>query len=150
MCVFLTPLCPATTRFSFFASRPIRLVVGRATWLAGVTLIVKALDMRLSGRGFESRPFRFQLATSAVEWQLFKAFTIEFYTVVMLLTCILIIISISSPPLFHSRLKTFLFCNPFRRSLPFFFRTGSTGSPDCLPILLSIYVFKLFLFFPLF
>jgi len=42
-----------------------------------------------------------------------KHLTVESYTVVMLLTFILIIISIPSPSLFHSRLKTFLFCKSF-------------------------------------
>jgi len=44
--------------------------------------------------------------------------------------------------LFHSTLRNF----PFLQILPaaaflFFFRTDSTDSPDCLPILLSIYLF---------
>ena len=46
--------------------------------------------------------------------------------------------SFITPSLFHSRFKTFLFCKSFHRSLPFFFSTDSTDSPDCLPILLSI------------
>ena len=72
-----------------------------------------------------------------------KHLTIEFYTVVMLLTVILIIISVPyHPSLFHSRLETFLFCKSFPPlAFLFFFRTDSTGSPDCLPILLSIPVF---------
>ena len=65
----------------------------------------------------------------------------------MLLTFILIIISTPSPSLFHSRLKTYL---PFLQILPtaaflFFFRTDSTDSLDCLPIL-GISVFLLFSF----
>ena len=42
-----------------------------------------------------------------------KHLTIESYTVVMLPTFILIISSKPSPPLFHFRLKTFLFCKSF-------------------------------------
>jgi len=42
-----------------------------------------------------------------------KHLTIESFTVVMLLTFMLIIISISHPSLFDSRLKTFLFCISF-------------------------------------
>ena len=62
-----------------------------------------------------------------------KHLTIEFYTVVMLLTVILIIISVPyHPSLFHSRLETFLFCKSFPPlAFLFFFRTDSTGSPDC-------------------
>jgi len=51
--------------------------------------------------------------------------------------------SIDSPPsssvthsVFHSRLKTFLFCkstNPSHCSFFFYFRTDFTDSPDCLP-----------------
>ena len=49
-----------------------------------------------------------------------------------------------TPSLFHSRLKTFLFCKSFPTvAYLFFFRTDSTDSPDCLPILLSISVFTL-------
>ena len=61
--------------------------------------------------------------------------------------------------LFHSRLKTFLFANPPHRiasssfssssSSSGFFRTESTDSPDCLPILLSISILIFsFFFFP--
>jgi len=42
-----------------------------------------------------------------------KHLTVESYTVVMLLTLVLVIISIPSPPLLHSRLKTLLFCKSF-------------------------------------
>ena len=52
--------------------------------------------------------------------------------------------------LFHSKLKTSLFGKSFLPQLLFFFGTHSTHSPDCLPILLSISVFLLFLVFPLF
>ena len=55
----------------------------------------------------------------AVDDSCVKHLTVESYTVVMLLTFILIIISIPSSPLFHSRLKTFLSANPSHRSLPF-------------------------------
>jgi len=55
------------------------------------------------------------------------------------------------PSLAHSTLKTFLrspSTNPSHHSLFFFFRTDSTDSPDRLPILLGVFVFKKF--FPLF
>ena len=42
-----------------------------------------------------------------------KHLTVESYTVVMLLTFILIIMSIPSPLTLHSRLKTLLFCKSF-------------------------------------
>jgi len=71
--------------------------------------------------------------------------TVESYTVVMLLTVILIIISFPSPihSLFHSRHKTFLFCKSLIPTQPFlfFFRTDYMDSPDCLLLLLSISVF---------
>ena len=42
-----------------------------------------------------------------------------------------------TPLLFHSRLKTFLFCKSFPPKPTFFFSwTDSTDNPDCLPILL--------------
>ena len=45
--------------------------------------------------------------------------------------------------LFHSRLKTFLFCKSFppQYFLFFFFRTHYMDSPDCLLLFLSISVF---------
>ena len=47
-----------------------------------------------------------------------------------------------SHPLFHSRLKTFLFCKSFPpQPFLFFFRTDYMDSPDCLLLLLSISVF---------
>ena len=60
--------------------------------------------------------------------------TIEFYTVVILLTFILIIISISipSPPqplLFHPSLKTFFSASPSHRSLRF----SSSGLTPPIP-----------------
>ena len=81
-----------------------------------------------------------------------KHLAIESYTVVMLLTFILIIIS--RPSLFHHPLTlSFQTLNlPFlqipHRSLPFFFRTDYTDSPDSLLLLLSIsvYYFLVFLF----
>ena len=49
--------------------------------------------------------------------------------------------------LFHSRLKTFLFCKSFPpQPFLFFFRTDYIDYPDCLLLLLSISVFT-FLFF---
>ena len=79
-----------------------------------------------------------------------KHLTVESYTVVMLPTFILIIISIPSPlTLFNPGLNL-----PFLQILPtiaflFFFRTDSTDSPDCLLLLLSISVFYVsaFLFY---
>ena len=53
------------------------------------------------------------------------------------------------PSPFHSfitGLKPSFSANPSHRSLLFFFRTGSTDSPDCLPIFLSMSVFTFFLF----
>ena len=44
--------------------------------------------------------------------------------------------------LFHSKLKTFLFCKAFL----FFFTADSTDSPNCLPILLSISIFYFLVF----
>ena len=82
-----------------------------------------------------------------VEGSCAKHLTIEFYTVVILLTFILIIISIPSPHhSFTPGLKPSFSVNP---SVPtvaflFFFRTDSKDSPDCLLILLSIPVFLLF------
>jgi len=63
---------------------------------------------------------------------------VESYTIVMLLTFILIIISIPSP-LTLQILPTAAF--------PFFFRTDSTDFPACLLLLLSISVFFTFLVF---
>ena len=60
-------------------------------------------------------------------WQLCKALTVEFYSAVMLLTFILIIISI--PSIFHSRLKTYIFYNPSHRSLPFLLQDWLHGFP---------------------
>ena len=55
-----------------------------------------------------------------------------------------------NPSLFHSRLKTFLFCEsfPVHVAFLFFFGTDYMISPDCLLILLSIsvYYFLVFLF----
>ena len=62
---------------------------------------------------------------------------VESYTIVMLLTFILIIISIPSP-LTLQILPTAAF--------PFFFRTDSTDFPACLLLLLSISVFYFFSF----
>ena len=53
----------------------------------------------------------------------------------------------SSPSLFHSRLKPSFYANPSHCSILFIFRTDSTHSPDCLPILLTTSVFY-FLVFP--
>jgi len=76
----------------------------------------------------------------------------EFYTVVVLLTFVLIIIisSIPLPP--HTFIQGLNL--PFLQILPavaflFFYRIDSADSPDCLPILLSISVFY-FLFFSVF
>ena len=54
-----------------------------------------------------------------------------------------------TPLLFHSRLKTFLFCKSFLLSVAFlfFFRTDFMDCPECLQILLSISNFLVFLFF---
>jgi len=87
-----------------------------------------------------------------VEGSCAKHLTIEFYTVVMLLTFILIIISIPSPPhSFISGLKPSFSANPSQCSLPSLLQDDSTDSPDCLPILLSmpVFTFYFFLFFPL-
>ena len=55
-----------------------------------------------------------------VEGRCAKQLTIEFYTVVMLLTFILVIMSIPSPPhSFIPDLKPSFSANPFHRSLPF-------------------------------
>ena len=60
----------------------------------------------------------------------------------MLLTFMLIILSIPSHRhSFIPGLKPSFSANPSHRSLPFFFKTDSTDSPDCLPIFLSIPVF---------
>ena len=60
-------------------------------------------------------------------------------TVVMLLTFIL---SIPSPPhSFIPDLKPSFSANSPHRSIPFFFRTDYMDSPDCLLLLLSIFVF---------
>ena len=65
----------------------------------------------------------------------------------MLLTFILIIISIPSPPhSFIPDLKPPFSANPPHRSLPFFFRTDYMDSPDCLLLHLSISVLLLFSF----
>ena len=75
----------------------------------------------------------------------------EFYTVLVLLTFVLIIIiSIPLPP--HTFIQGLNL--PFLQILPavaflFFYRIDSADSPDCLPILLSISVFY-FLFFSVF
>ena len=75
-------------------------------------------------------------------------YSILFYTVVMLLIFILIIINI--PILHHSffpGLKASFSANPSHRiAFLFFFRTDYTNSPDCLPIRLSMSVFLLFSF----
>ena len=100
-----------------------------------------------------------------VEGSCAKHLTVEFCMVVMLLIFILIIIyipalhirshdfwryknlyvcicSIQSPPhSFIPGLKPSFSANPSHHSLPSFFRTVSTDSPDCIPILLSIPVF---------
>ena len=84
---------------------------------------------------------------SCVDGSCAKHLTVESYTVVMLLTFILIIISIPSPSLFHSRLKTFLFCKSFPpQPFLFFSRTDYMDSPDCLLLLLSISVFYFLVF----
>ena len=58
---------------------------------------------------------------------------VQSYTVVMLLTFILIVISIPSPPhSFNLGLKPYFSANPFHRSLPLFFRTDHMDSRDCL------------------
>jgi len=58
-----------------------------------------------------------------VEGRCAKQLTIEFYTVVMLLTFILVIMSIPSPPhSFIPDLKPSFSANPFHRSLPFLLR----------------------------
>ena len=84
-----------------------------------------------------------------------KHSAVESYTVVMLLTFILIIVS--RPSLFHHPLtlsfqtENLPFLQIPHRSLPFFFRTDYTDSPDCLLLLLSISVFfLLFSFFSVF
>jgi len=72
----------------------------------------------------------------------------EFYTVIMLLTFILIIISIPSSITlsFHAYNLPLLHILPTVAFL-FFFRTDSTDSPDCLPILLFLPFFFTFYFF---
>ena len=58
----------------------------------------------------------------------------------------------SPPHSFIPGLKPSSSANPSRRSLPLFFMTDSADSPDCLPILLCLSVFKFsvfFFFFPL-
>jgi len=73
----------------------------------------------------------------------------EFYTVLVLLTFVLIIIiSIPLPP--HTFIQGLNL--PFLQILPavaflFFYRIDSADSPDCLPILLSISVFYFLFFF---
>ena len=74
-----------------------------------------------------------------------------FYVVVMLLTFILIIISIlSHPHFFIPGLKPFFLQILSTIAFPFFFRTDSRNSPDCLSILLSISVFSFSVFFSTF
>ena len=73
-----------------------------------------------------------------------------FFVVVMLLTFVLIIISIlSHPHFFIPGLKPFFLQILSTIAFPFFFRTDSRNSPDCLSILLSISVFSFSVFFPL-
>ena len=52
----------------------------------------------------------------------------------------------SPPHSFIPGLKPYFSANPSHRSLHLFFKTNSMDSLDCLPILLSISVFLLFLF----
>jgi len=69
--------------------------------------------------------------------------TVESYTVVMLLTFILIIISITSPPDSSiPGLQPSFSANPSHRSLPFLLQDRLHGFAICLPILLSISVFS--------
>jgi len=64
---------------------------------------------------------------------------VESYTVVMLLTVLLVVVQ--HPSLFHSRLKTFLSCKSFPpQPFLFFLRTDYVDSPDCLLLLRSISV----------
>jgi len=73
---------------------------------------------------------------------------VESYTVVMLLTVILIIISIPSPltPSFQASNLTFLQIRP-TAACPFFFRTDYMYSRRLLLLLLSISVFYFLVFF---
>jgi len=67
--------------------------------------------------------------------------------VVLRFVSYLLLLLFHHPSLFHSRLKTFLFCKSFPpQSFLFFFRTDYMDSPDCLPILLSISVFYCLVF----
>jgi len=77
-----------------------------------------------------------------------KHLTVESYTVVMLLTFILIIIIIPSPltPSFQASNLTFLQIRP-TAAFPFFFRTDYMYSRRLLLLLLSISVFYFLVFF---
>jgi len=78
-----------------------------------------------------------------------KHLTVECYTVVMLLTFILINISILLPPhSFIPGLKHSCSANPSTVAFLFFFSTDYMDYPDCLLLLLriSVFYFLLFLF----
>jgi len=73
-------------------------------------------------------------------WIPSSVYFVEFYMVFMLLTFI-------TPSLFHSRLKPSFSANPSHRSLPFLLQDWLHGFPaDCLPTLLSIYIFYFLVF----
>jgi len=82
-----------------------------------------------------------------VEGSCAKHLTIEFCTVVMLLTFILIIISIPSPLTLSFQAWNLPFLQILLTVAFLFLQDWLPGSSDCLPILLSIPIFLLLVFF---
>jgi len=67
--------------------------------------------------------------------------TVESYTVIICQQSYLLLLVFHHHSLFHSRVKTFLFCKSFPPQLfLFFYRIYYMDSPDCLLLLLSISV----------
>ena len=83
----------------------------------------RPLEWRSAGTG------RYSYRVRGVDGSCAKHLTTEFYTVVMLLIYIyLLLVVFHQPSLFHSSLKTFS-ANPSRRSLPFLLRDSLRGFP---------------------
>ena len=77
--------------------------------------------------------------------------TVESYTIIISVQSYFYYRYSITHSLFHSRLKSFLFCKSSLPSLSFFsFRIHYMDFPDCLLLLLSISVFLLFSFFSVF
>ena len=94
-----------------------------ATWATNMRIVVKSQYSSAPVLHFPVPCFQCRRAGRKWPYKILKHLTVESYTAIYALAVILIIINLPHS-LFHSRLKTFIFCKSFPlQPLFFFFRT---------------------------